>query len=368
MRLPQHLVESRCFSFGSVDDFLLAYDADEFEQTLIHYLDDHGLPPVTSAESLATLLGVNAGIIWSFVNRKSRHYRSFTIPKGKGERKIDAPRVGLKIVQTWLSYHLAEAYRPPETVFGFVPGRSHILAAIRHAGADWAFSVDIANFFQSTPQLLVEEAYRFLGYEPLSAQLLANLSCLNGALPQGAPTSPPLSNICFRSIDQALEELARQFGLCVTRYADDIVFSGNREMPSGLREAVQSLFAGTPWELNETKTRVEPLKGRIKVHGLLVHNGQVRLTKGYRNKIRAYQHILRTREEPANVHTLIGHVEYARHVSSIAAEYGAGHQGDLIRLPSKELIKDHVKFAAEARADQLKTSKSLLTAIRNLFR
>lgn len=174
-----------------------------------------------------------------------------------------------------------------------------------------------------------------LTYDPLAAQLLANLSCLNGSLPQGAPTSPPLSNICFRSIDQALEELARQFGLRVTRYADDIVFSGSGVMPSGLQEAVRSLFAGTPWELNETKTRVEPLKGRIKVHGLLVRDGHVRLTKGYRNKIRAYQHILETRKQPANLHALIGHVEYARHVSQTAAECGAGYDSDLVRLPSR---------------------------------
>src|SRR6185369_3289984 len=117
---------------------------------------------------------------------------------------ITAPRVGLKILQKWLSYHIAKAYTAPAHVYGFVPSRSHIEAAYAHREAAWAYSVDIRDFFVSTPQAHVVDAYHYLGYDLSAANLLAKLSCFGGALPQGAPTSPALSNICFRNQDIAL--------------------------------------------------------------------------------------------------------------------------------------------------------------------
>jgi RNA-directed DNA polymerase len=320
MRLPQPLVESPFFAFASVDDFLAAFDTSLEEEAEVRRLGAIGLPPVTSMEGLATLLGVNAGIVWSFVNRPSRHYRTFPIPKGHTERIITAPKVGLKVIQKWLSYHLAHTYKAHDHVFGFVPGRSHIAAAMVHANAEWALSVDIRDFFPTTPQAMVEESYRSVGYQTESAKLLAALSCLNGSLVQGAPTSPPLSNVCFRAADASLNEIATQFGLQLSRYADDIVFSGLGEPPAGLREALEAVIAGTPWELHPEKINLQPIKGRIKIHGFVVRDGRVRLTKGYRNKIRTFAHILRTRSRPENEMRLRGHVQYARHVSTVVGE------------------------------------------------
>jgi hypothetical protein len=147
------------------------------------------------------------------------------------------------------------------------------------------------------------------------------------------------------------------------------VFSGAGERPPGLQEAVQGLFAGSPWTINDAKTRVEPIKGRIKVHGLLVHAHQIRLTKGYRNRIRAYRHILETRDDPANARVLRGHVEYAKHVADLAIDSGVCHPADAARLtlqiPKREVpaVIDHERVPAATEQRQ-----SIWSAVRNLFR
>jgi RNA-directed DNA polymerase len=339
-------VESPWFAFSSVADFLTALRDDLPPETVqqIQYLSAKGLPPIVSEETLATMVGINAGIVWSFANRSARHYQTFTIPKGHGHRTITAPRVGLKIVQKWLSHHIAKVYVAPAHVCGFVPSRSHIEAAFAHRDATWAYSVDIRDFFVSTPQSTVLDAYHYLGYDLKAASLLAQLSCFNGALSQGSPTSPTLSNICFRDLDVSLVELAQAYGATITRYADDIVFSGAGTFPEQLKQDIERLFEGTPWELAPEKSRLEPLKGRIKVHGLIVSGEGVRLTKGYRNKLRAYEHILRTRPKPINEDKLWGHVEYSRHVRKTLARFSG---------------EPEIEAAIYTEAGQLKRARSI---------
>ena len=317
MRLPQHLLESPYFLFSSLQELVssLGEFANVNERADIQRLSDMGLPPVTSKEALAAMFGVNPGLIWSFQHRSVRHYRSFEIKKGTGYRRIDAPKVGLKMVQKWLSVHFQKVFAAPDHVFGFVPGRSHIDAAKRHCSASWVFSVDIENFFPSTPQWLVRSALERIGYTPAGAELIAALSCLRGFLAQGAPTSPVISNMVFQEIDIQLAEVAQRNNARLTRYADDIVFSGIDAFPENLQGEVEALFLNRPWKLAQHKTSISRLPNRLKVHGLLVHGDSARLTKGYRKRVRAFRHLMaqgRVRDE--DVSKLKGHLEYARQV------------------------------------------------------
>ena len=263
------------------------------------------------------MLGVNPGLIWSLATRPNRYYRTFNIPKGKGTRRITAPCVALKIIQKWLGYHLARAVPPQPHVYGFVPGRSHVDAAHIHCGAQWAISVDISNFFQTTPASLVMNTLKQLGYSDSSAMLLTMLTCYHGFLAQGAPSSPTLSNLCFSETDMALIRLSERYGCRITRYADDVALSGQGSMPAELRDELRNIFNTTPWSLAPDKESIQPVKGRIKIYGLVVNGSHVRMTKGYRNKLRAYAHILSTRgDQVTDRHVLTGHVQYARHVEN----------------------------------------------------
>lgn len=337
MRLPHELVENPLFQFHAVDELLAAMGERVTPQDAIRIrrLSELGLPPIVSEDALAALIGINPGIVWSFLKRPSRHYRTFSVPKGRGQRILVAPKVGIKIVQTWLAFHLSRSYQAPDHVFGFVRGRSHIGAATAHIGADWAYSVDIENFFPSTPELLVRKALLRVGYDQSSAELIAKLCSLNGRLPQGAPTSPTLSNLCFAAIDATLSQLAAEYGCRVTRYADDIVFSGKGARPDTLQLRTRQLFEGTPYRIAGHKELVQPLKGRIKIHGLLIKQNGIRLTKGYRNKLRAYNYNLSKMDKSSHdYHKLRGHIQYGNLVSSF------GYSQDfLLRLDQSRGLK-----------------------------
>lgn len=318
MRLPQPQLESVCFLFEApsyliqaLGDECLPENADE-----IWRLYKRGLPPVTSQESLSVMFGYNPGFVWSLLNRTRRHYRHFEIPKGAGYREIEAPRVALKAIQKWLSHHFQRTWKPNKNVFGFVPGRSHIDAAAKHLSSDWVFSVDIENFFPSVSIQRVGEALRTIGYQTdQSVEILSALCCLDRHLVQGSPTSPILSNIVLQNVDQQLALIAAEGSFVFTRYADDIVLSGSGDVPHERLAQIKSVIADDGWTLSARKERLSESPNRLKVHGLLVHGEKLRLTKGYRNRIRAYRHLLKNEKiSEEDLSRIKGHLNFASQV------------------------------------------------------
>ena len=320
MRLSQPLFASIGFQFSSVNDLIKALEnqCSKEELDAAIGLFSAKLPPITSVYALSTMLGVNPGLIWSFQHRTKQYYREFYIKKGQGQREIQAPRVALKLIQKWVSVVLGNTLIFPSHVFGFVQGRSHIDAAIVHVGARWIFGIDIRDFFRTTPQHLVQKKFEALGYPVNGARLLSSLTCLGGFLAQGAPSSPVLSNLCFSELDQNLVLLAEKYRCRLSRYADDIVFSGHEVFPEELKVEVMHLFIASPWNLAPEKTEIHTLPHRLKVHGLLVDGDRPRLTKGYRNKLRAFRHVLASAKHTTNDGSrLAGHVAYANYVERI---------------------------------------------------
>ncbi|GIX16758.1 MAG: hypothetical protein KatS3mg119_0944 [Rhodothalassiaceae bacterium] len=334
MRLPPHLLESVGFQFGDPDlekttERLLralrddtGNDCDELRNEIRRLVIAH-LPPVVSLDALAVMIGYSPSFVWYLIHRKDRLYRIFTLTMGRKRRQIEAPRVALKIIQKWLAFHWEKKWRAdvPQWVHGFVRGRSHLTAAQAHLGAKWVLSVDIQDAFPSTSAEQVSNALRALGYHTdESVEILTALTTWDGRLPQGAPTSPVLFNIAFSAIDGKLGALARRHRIRLTRYADDIVFSGIAEPPSGLLEDLHGVFEGSSWQIHSDKIEMKERPTRLKVHGLLVDGDRIRLTKGYRNKIRLYRFLLESKSlKPDEERRLKGHVAYADHVERLAA-------------------------------------------------
>ena len=286
-------------------------DLSDDERAEMLRLSDLGLPPVTSTAALATMVGINQGLLWSLLARPRRYYRTFWIPKGSGRRRIDAPKVALKIIQKWLAFQIASTYKAPRHVFGFVSGRSHVDAAKQHLGCRWVLSLDIENFFPSTTEAFVMRSLVDIGYTATSAQILAKLMCLDGGLAQGAPTSPVMSNICCNEVDRRLQHLSVSQDICVTRYADDITLSGVLACPENLLADVKTVLDGSPWIVSDRKTTYAAAPSRLKVHGLLVDGDKVRLTKGYRNRLRAFRHLISTRQLDEEDRVMMrGHLAY----------------------------------------------------------
>lgn len=318
MRLPHPNTERLCFIAEDADELikLIGSELAPGEEALIQQYCELGLPPVTSRSALSALFGYNEGFVWSLLNRTQRHYRRFEIPKGKGSREIFAPKVGLKVIQRWLGFHFQKRWTAKDNVYGFVPGRSHLQAASRHLDCEWIVSVDIENFFPSVSHWQVNSALEGLGYrDAFSTGAIVKLTCLGMGLTQGAPSSPVLSNVVLDGLDERLSSYAVANELVYTRYADDIVVSGRSGSPDDAVKEVSNALKSDGWKIAEAKTTIHQKPHRLKVHGLLVHGSGIRLTKGYRNRIRAYKHMLgKGKVKASDVAKLSGHIEYSDQV------------------------------------------------------
>lgn len=307
-------------SFSNIEQYLSALPSDLVEQfgPEISRLTASKLPPVVSTRCLAVLFGYSHNFIVTIVRRPSRYYRHFEIPKGRGKRKIQAPRVALKVIQKWLGYHLADIIDYAPCVYGFVKGRSAVQAAAVHCGAKWMFSTDIRDFFQSTTVSMIRDSLQLLGYSAHGADIVATLCCYDQGLAQGSPASPVLSNLAFHPVDLLLMQIAEQSHLRYTRYADDIVFSGLGIFPEELPSKVRYIIESHGWMIADHKEAVTLSPKRLKVHGLLVNGQKPRLTKGYRNRIRAYKHLLSVgRIAPEDQSKVKGHLAYAASVEQV---------------------------------------------------
>lgn len=307
-------------SYSSLDDYLEALDPGlrRLHEGRIRRLVDQGLPPVVSARCLAVLFGYSTKFINALSQQNWKYYRTFVIRQGRKRRTIQAPKVALKVIQKWFEFHLSRAITVDDNVFGFVPFKSAPLAAAQHVNARWVYSVDIQDFFPSTLRTVVESALIGIGYSERAASLLGGLLCYRSSLAQGSPASPILSNLVFRELDHQLKAIADENQIRFTRYADDIVFSGVGQFPEKIKDQVKALFEGTCWTLSEEKEYFSEIPKRLKVHGLLVHGERPRLTKGYRNRIRAYKHLLETgKVKDEDIPRIKGHIKYAESIDKL---------------------------------------------------
>ena len=311
MRAPPFLV-----SFDSAEEYFSALSDEtiSLHKNQIIDLINKRLPPLVSIRCLAVLFGFSPKFIGSLLTHTEKYYRVFKIKKGKKIRQIQAPKIGLKVIQKWLTEHLSKTVQLEECAYGFVPGKSYVHAAKKHLNAKWIYSVDIENFFQTTSILKVKEVFLKLGYCEKGAKIVSTLCCYNGYLAQGSPASPVLSNLIFTNLDKIISVEAEKLGITYTRYADDLVFSGKEEFPEEIKK-VKNLIEEAGWKISEKKEHFSKLPNRLKVHGLLVHGDFVRLTKGYRNKIRAFRYLMQANKvDKKDVSRIGGHITLAHHI------------------------------------------------------
>ena len=234
-------------------------------------------------------------------NSGDKRYYEFSIKKKNGsERIISAPAYSLKVIQQCLTTILTAVYEPKICVTGFRTGKSIIDNATPHKGKRFVFNVDLQNFF---PSIQLRRVKAILKLEPFNltnereplAFLIARLCCIvdsgnDGYLPQGAPTSPILSNIVCQQLDRRLGGLAKRFGAVYTRYADDITFSADAHIFHGsFEKEMRRIIENQNFTINQAKVRVQGQAYRQEVTGLTV-NEKVNVSKRYIREVRAMLH------------------------------------------------------------------------------
>ncbi len=311
MKAPPLLI-----SYQDTDTYIRALGPlhGERNREAINQLVGSNLPPVASNVALSLLFGFSTRFLSAMASQPEKYYRTFTVKKGNGRRTIHAPKVALKVIQKWLAVHLAEAITFDDNVYGFVKGKSAFDAAKVHSNSKWIYSLDIENFFPTTPKELVKNGLLELGYPEYGAELIADLSCLNGYLAQGSPLSPFLSNLIFTELDKQFIAFASERRIRYSRYADDIILSGTEAIPNDIKSC-KEFIERSCWSVSENKEKLLEFPKQLKVHGLIVSGDEPRLPKRYRNKIRGYKHSLaneNVREE--DIAKLKGHLSYAKSI------------------------------------------------------
>jgi retron-type reverse transcriptase len=256
-----------------------------------------GLPSWSSAEEIAAAMGIAVGALrfLSFSRQVSRvsHYVRFHLPKKTGgQRLISAPMPRLLHAQDFLRRQILDKVALHEAAHGFRPGRSIVSNALPHVGREVVINIDLKDFFPTVGYKRVKGLFRALGYSEAAATIFALLCTepeveqveLDGTryfvalserrLPQGAPTSPALTNILCRRMDRRLQKMAAELGFVYTRYADDLSFSAPGEHAGQVGEVLRrlgSIVAHEGFVVHPDKTRVLRRAGRQEVTGIVVN-------------------------------------------------------------------------------------------------
>ena len=228
-------------------------------------------------------------------------YREFQIPKrAGGVRRIQSPNEQLKALQRRILCRLLARLKSSAYANGFERGRSIVTNALPHTGRAVVLKMDLKDFFTSTRDERVRRYFRRIGWDGAAADLLTRLCTREGGLPQGAPTSPRLSNLVNYGLDAALASIARRFDARYTRYADDLTFSFAVDDPRRVREvvsAVKAIVAREGYRLHQDrKLQVRRRHHRQQVTGLVV-NESVNLPRRTRRMLRAVEHHLANGKE-----------------------------------------------------------------------
>jgi retron-type reverse transcriptase len=252
-------------------------------------------------------------------------YATFTIKKKSGaERTIHAPLKGLKELQKALSIILQFVHQPHSAATGFVLGKSIVDNAKPHIGQIYVYNLDLKDFF---PSIDKSRVWGRLLVAPFNlnttderkkiANMIAGLSCTpmeverlidnewikvtKSVIPQGAPTSPTLTNAICEKMDVRMSGVAKRFGLNYTRYADDITFSSKHnnyevapntfekifEVNSTFDKEIRRIIADQKFHVKESKVRLQKYGYRQEVTGLVV-NEKVNLTRRYIKQLRQW--------------------------------------------------------------------------------
>lgn len=274
----------------------------EYQKNLQDYilnLAANDLPVLLSVFDLSHYTGVDFETLRKYIfQREEKYYKTFTIAKRKGGvRWIFVPQSKLKCAQKWIHAAILSKTKPHQASLAYHPGSSTLKNASLHCGADWLLKIDISDFFPSISELQVYNVFRSIGYSKRISFYLTRLCTVPiltkkrvckrkwvytkgnryhylGALPQGASTSPLLSNLCSLNIDKACSTLARENRCLYTRYSDDITISGtfiDKARMLAIMNNVFGILKKNGFSPNYSKTRLSG-PGHLKlVNGLTVN-------------------------------------------------------------------------------------------------
>lgn len=251
-------------------------------------LFDNNVPVIYNTTHLSQLVGYKKNYIKRAVFFNEYFYKEYHIKKknGKGIRIISEPLPSLKDIQYWILNNILANQPVSKFAKAYIPKSSFIKGLHFHRKQKVVLNVDIKDFFGSITKEQVYNVFFDLGYSKILSDLLSKLCTKDNKLPQGAPTSPYLSNLIFINFDNLISEYCNENEsnkIRYTRYADDLSFSGNFDTKHLIEKITEIL--GDKFSLNKKKTTIRKQGQRQTVNGVIV-NEKIQVPIEERKKIR----------------------------------------------------------------------------------
>lgn len=265
---------------------------------------------VKTVSDIAEVLELNKGQLLHLLYKYplAKKYRVFDVKKKNGGvRKIKAAKGGLKVIQDKLYPLIYDLYRPKAAVHGFLKGKSIVTNAKCHKRKKYVFNIDLDDFYGTINFGRVRGLFMAWPFNMAApaASVMAQICTIDNSLPQGASTSPIISNFIASGLDKKLVNLAKKHKLTYTRYADDITFSTSQtKFPKEIayyddvNPVTSNVFVGNELEnvitssgfkINSKKTRIQIKPIRQSVTGITV-NEFPNVSRKYIRNIRAFIH------------------------------------------------------------------------------
>ncbi len=270
-----------------------------------------------------------------------RFYKTYYIKKSSGgKRKISEPTAPLKYIQKCILDEILKKNEVSEYATAYINKRSVKDNAQIHQNQKIVLSLDIKDFFPSIRKKHVVEIFNNMGYSLDVSHFLSYLCCYDCCLPQGAPTSPYLSNLYMLKFDLLLSEYTKQKNINYTRYADDITLSGDFD-PHEMIKIVREYLKQFELKINSKKTRIARQNARQETTGIVV-NSHMQISKTERKKIRQQMYYIKK----FGIKSHMSYIHKKEKYSYLCSLYGKINFALYINPNDKEL-KDYCVFLTD---------------------
>jgi len=296
-----------------------AHSAEYFKELEAYkaVLEKNGFPVIYTINHLCLLAEVNFEIIKNICNSSRQdNYNRFKLKKKRGGfRVIQTPQDELKYLQRWILENILNKKQSHKACKGFDPETSIKLNAEKHLNQEGILKIDLLRFYDSINEKRVYGLFKSLGYHPNLSVSLAKICTIVpdkflfssfkkkeqhlkqkirqdslGIVPQGAPSSPKITNLIAIKLDNRLQKLADKHKLNYTRYADDLTFSGTIETLTKIKKVVYRIIKDENLYPNYSKTKILKRGNPFFVTGLCVQNSIVTVSKKKKLEIEHHLH------------------------------------------------------------------------------
>ncbi len=279
-------------SDGSVDfenqdmSFVQKFGFFEATDMVLDFKAHSNLPFIYDTHQLAHFFGISRENLFKTVRGCDKYYRDIAIKKKNGkDRLLQVPCSHLKSMQSTILHRILDKVTVSDYATAYKKGARLAKNAKPHTNKKYLLKMDITDFFGSITFLQVySAAFNTHCFPKQIGVMLTTLCTKNECLPQGAPTSPALSNIVMKSFDENLGAWCKARGIAYTRYCDDLTFSSDKPLFSVYQRA-KDMLEQMGFEINERKTHFITNANRQSITGLIV-NEKVAVSREYKRALR----------------------------------------------------------------------------------